>query len=143
MTCNILNCVPEFIRSHNVIVFKKYRKIFVYHSLIQKKNQQIFCNKHMKRWWQNIWIVECGWLLGGQNFLLFTYVVYCCSKYQLVMFEYYTTQYPKNNLKFFLRVNLLSANFTKWSNTLKQFLRCCRRIVWLCLTILWDWRFKG
>ena len=39
------------------------------------------------------------------------------------------------------RVNPLSANLTKWSNTLKQFLG--RRIVWVCLTILWAWRFKG
>ena len=41
------------------------------------------------------------------------------------------------------QVNPLSANFTKWSNALKQFVGCCRRIVWVCLTILWDWRFKG
>ena len=37
----------------------------------------------------------------------------------------------------------LSAKFTKWSSTLKQFIGCCRRIVWVCLTILWDWSFKG
>ena len=37
----------------------------------------------------------------------------------------------------------LSANPTKWSNTLKQFLSNSRRIVWVCLTILWGWRFKG
>ena len=30
-------------------------------------------------------------------------------------------------------VNLLSANPTKWSNTLK----------WMCLTILWNWHLKG
>ena len=28
-----------------------------------------------------------------------------------------------------LIVNSLTANPTKWSNTLKQFVRCCRRIV--------------
>ena len=40
--------------------------------------------------------------------------------------------------------NLLSANPTKWSSTLKQFVGCCRRIVWMCLTILWGWRrLKG
>ena len=39
--------------------------------------------------------------------------------------------------------NPLSTNFTKWSNTLKQFVGCCRRIVWVCLTTLWDWCFKG
>ena len=36
--------------------------------------------------------------------------------------------------------NPLSANPTKWSNTLKQFLSNSRR-VWL--TILWGWRLKG
>ena len=30
----------------------------------------------------------------------------------------------------------LSANPTKWSNTLKQFVGCCRPIIWVCLTIL-------
>ena len=35
------------------------------------------------------------------------------------------------------KVNLLSANPTKWSSTLKQFVGFCRRIVWVCLTILW------
>ena len=39
-------------------------------------------------------------------------------------------------------VNPLSVNPTKWSNTLKQFVRCCQRIVGVCLTILWSWRVK-
>ena len=37
-------------------------------------------------------------------------------------------------------VNSLGANPIKSSNTLQQ---CCRRIVWVCLTILWGWRLKG
>ena len=37
----------------------------------------------------------------------------------------------------------LSTNFTKWSNKLKHFVGCCRRIVWVCLPILWDWHLKG
>ena len=39
--------------------------------------------------------------------------------------------------------NALSANPTNWSNTLKQFVGICRRIVWVCLTILWGWRLNG
>ena len=31
----------------------------------------------------------------------------------------------------------LSANPTKWSNTLKQLVGKSQRIVWVCLTILW------
>ena len=40
-------------------------------------------------------------------------------------------------------MNSLSTNPTKWSNTLKQFSGFWRRIVLVCLTILWDWRSKG
>ena len=36
---------------------------------------------------------------------------------------------------------LKTENLTKWSNTLKQFIGKCRRIVWVCLTILWDFLF--
>ena len=37
--------------------------------------------------------------------------------------------YISKMVRFATIVNPLSANFTKWSNTLKQFLGCCRRIV--------------
>ena len=40
-------------------------------------------------------------------------------------------------------LNNLNANPTKWSNTLKHFAGCCRRFVWVCLTILLDWRLKS
>ena len=36
----------------------------------------------------------------------------------------------------------LSANPTKWSNILKQFVVKNRQIVWVCLTILWGCRLK-
>ena len=39
--------------------------------------------------------------------------------------------------------NPLSANPTKWSNALKQFVDKSRRIVWVCLTILSGWRLKA
>ena len=35
--------------------------------------------------------------------------------------------------------NHLSANLTKWSNSLNQFLGKSQRIVLVCLTILWGW----
>ena len=37
----------------------------------------------------------------------------------------------------------LSANPLKWSNTLKQFVGNNRRVVWVCLTIMWGWHLKG
>ena len=42
----------------------------------------------------------------------------------------------------FLCLSSLSANPTKWSTILKQFVSSSRRIVWVCLTILWGWRVK-
>ena len=38
--------------------------------------------------------------------------------------------------------NILSANPTKWSVTLKQFVGNSRRIVLVCLAILWGWSLK-
>ena len=38
--------------------------------------------------------------------------------------------------------NPLSANPTEWSNTLKQFVGYCRRILLVYLTILWCSRLK-
>ena len=38
-------------------------------------------------------------------------------------------------------INLLTANPKKWLNTLKQFVGFCRRIVWMCLSILCGWRY--
>ena len=35
-----------------------------------------------------------------------------------------------------------SANHTKLSNTLKQFVDKNQQIVWVCLAILWGWRLK-
>ena len=43
----------------------------------------------------------------------------------------------------FTPINPLSANFTKWSNTLKQFVGFGRQIVWVYLTILQGWCLKG
>ena len=40
-------------------------------------------------------------------------------------------------------LNPLSANTTKWLNTLKKFAGNSRRIVWVYLTILWDLHLKG
>ena len=40
------------------------------------------------------------------------------------------------------KVNHLSANPTKWSNRLKQFIGNSGQIVWVFFTILWGWRLK-
>ena len=38
---------------------------------------------------------------------------------------------------------MLQEPTQKWSNTLKQFVGNSRRIVWVCLSILWGWILKG
>ena len=43
----------------------------------------------------------------------------------------------------FTSLSALSANLTKWSNTLEQFVCNSRRIVWVCLAILWGWRIEN
>ena len=43
----------------------------------------------------------------------------------------------------FVIFNPLSANPTKWSNTLKQFVGNRRLIIWVCYTILKGWYIKG
>ena len=44
---------------------------------------------------------------------------------------------------FSANISSLSGNPIKWSNTLKKFVGCCRRIVWVCLTILSGWHLKS
>ena len=44
---------------------------------------------------------------------------------------------------FSANISSLSGNPIKWSNTLKKFVGCCRRIAWVCLTILWGWHLKS
>ena len=38
---------------------------------------------------------------------------------------------------------LQNENMVRWSSTLKQIAVISRRIIWVCLTILWGWRSKG
>ena len=47
-----------------------------------------------------------------------------------------------NRVTRIFRLNPSSANPTKRSNTLKQFADKLQQMVWVCLTILWDWRLK-
>ena len=46
-------------------------------------------------------------------------------------------------LVFVTGFNPFSANPTKWSNILKQFVGFYRRIVLVCLTILYSFQLKG
>ena len=60
------------------------------------------------------------------NFLILGVSTLCIERYLLLT----------------ISVNSLSANPTKRSNTLKQFVGNSRQIVWVCLTILCGWRLK-
>ena len=50
------------------------------------------------------------------------------TKFMTDFVVFYNKSLSKNCLSHFSH-NLLSANPTKWLNTLKQFVGCCRRIV--------------
>ena len=47
------------------------------------------------------------------------------------------------DLTFHLSINPLSANPQNGQTQSNNSSRICRRIVWVCLTILWSWRLKG
>ena len=68
------------------------------------------------------------------------------NKFQCSHKKYHKGVFKPHFQKLFLprkfHLNPLSANPTRWSNTLKQFVGCCRRVVWVCLTVLWGWRLK-
>ena len=58
----------------------------------------------------------------------------------------YVTEIEKTNftlMLFLYAVNPLSANLTKWSNTLKQFDGKFPTNCLVCLANLWDWHLKG
>ena len=42
-----------------------------------------------------------------------------------------------------MKTVLTLYNPTKWPNSLKLFVGNSRRIVWVCLTILWGWNLKA
>ena len=50
----------------------------------------------------------------------------------------FVTGFKNNCRTFLIWFNHLSVNPTKWSNTVVS-----RRIIWVCVTILWGWRLKG
>ena len=64
-----------------------------------------------------------------------------------IIFKLYSSEILNHSMLIFpfilMLSNPLSANSTKWSNTLKQFVGNSRQIVRVCLTILWGWRLKG
>ena len=76
----------------------------------------------------------------------------CFCNFLVFFCVYFSNMHPGNFMKFSHRSPLsnyeanikpLSADPTKWSNTLKQFVVKSRQIVWICLTILWGLRLKG
>ena len=73
---------------------------------------------------------------------LFVFRFFCLGSCQISMMEYFLRQFPVSI--YLLKVNneRASANLTKWSNTLQQFVGSSRRIVWVCLTILWGWHWR-
>ena len=76
-------------------------------------------------------LAELTWQI--MTYRCFTILLPSCS-FQKIIFKQF---------KCLLLFNPLSTFPTKWWNTLKQFVVNSKRIVWVCLTILWGWRLKG
>ena len=58
---------------------------------------------------------------------------------QKIIFMFLKNKKQTFNMSF----NPLSTNLTTWSNTLKQFVGSSRRIILVCLVILWGWHLQG
>ena len=73
-----------------------------------------------------------------------TFVIseYLISEYLIRVIHLHESNCPCMYIIFIRLFNPLSTNFTKWSNTLKQFVGNLPTNCLVCLTILWDWR-KG
>ena len=56
---------------------------------------------------------------------------------------YHISDFKNEETLWNIKLNLSSANTTKWPNTLKQFVGNSRRIVWVCLIIFWGLALKG
>ena len=89
---------------------------------------------------QWLWIPASGWVLVVTVFFRsLNFRLWIPSDIYLFKVNNGNTRKMCKNL---FQVNLLSANPTKWSNTLKQFVGKSQRTVQVCLTILWGWRLK-
>ena len=81
-----------------------------------------------------------GWVIGNIFFVL---IFSCLINYIYEINRIFNRKCLSTVGTDFSDVNSLSTNPTKWSNTFKQFIGNSRRIVWVCLTILWGWCLKG
>ena len=93
-----------------------------------------------------------GLALKGLIFLLIFIFIWCFLLTVTLLNSFYFNLVPSisfGGLKHFFKpyglivINPLSTKPTKWSKTLKQFVGCCRQIVWVCLAILCGWRLTG
>ena len=85
-------------------------------------------------WWFSCWMLLKQF--SNQHWIAISVVIFdTYSERQLLICFRMVTSFP-------FIINPLSTNPTQWSNTLKQFFGKSRWIFWVCLTILWGWRFK-
>ena len=80
---------------------------------------------------------KCLWKNNNMADLVMVFLL----RVVFLLWKYVSTS-PQTNGEYIL-FNPLTANPTKWSNTLKQFLGNRGRIIWVCLTISRGWRLKS
>ena len=105
----------------------------------------VFLNKYFSLQLRSV--IYQSWIQRLQNTLN-------TSPYQLAIYilriqkignyqqTFYVTTQSNSKIENRDYINPLSTNPTKWSNTLKQFVRKSRRIVWVCLAIFSGWHLN-
>ena len=106
--------------------------------LIFKLPLRIFQN------FQNYFFLEYFWfILGSQIFRYASLIEKMLQHLKNPYIIFLTlTNLPYLSTFEWWYLNPLSGNPTKWSNTL-NLSEICQRILWVCLTILWNWHLKG
>ena len=92
----------------------------------------------------NYYIYFIWWVRWNSNWFFFYHrfsnqIFFCIFHFVIFVMISIDVSSVYNATKTLVSFNPLSANPTKWPNTLKQFVGN----VWVCLTILWGWCLKG
>ena len=130
-----------------------YKKVFWKYAVNFQKTPISKCdfNKMAKELYWNhtsAWVFPCKFTAYFQNTFLKEHLWRAASMINTAVYEHDTATInhdsnSNSNNNIYTWLNPLSANPANWSNTLKQFVGRCQRIIWVCLTILQGWCLKG
>ena len=125
--------IPHTVLERWTMRFSSYRncelKVKVWWVGARERKNRIFCNVYLLRiiFFFNFFFISMYIVLNKLSEGMYTFT------YQKFYFIHFCCLFLKLSKTFSAS---LTANPTKWSNTLKQFVGSYLRIVWMCLTIL-------